>query len=58
VAIGSYPQVDAADYRVWVTVEALDGDVVDRAVARLLEVLPTGTVVRVENPTAAHPIED
>lgn len=50
VAIGSYPQVEAADHRIWVTVEALDGDVLDRAVARLLELLPAEVVVRVERP--------
>jgi molybdenum cofactor synthesis domain-containing protein len=48
VAIGSYPQLEAADHRIWVTVEADDRGLLDRAFARLLELLPAGTVVRVE----------
>ena len=48
VAIGSYPQLEAVDYRIWVTVEAEDGGVLDLAVGRLLAVLPAGVVVRVE----------
>ena len=48
VAIGSYPRLDAAIERVRVTVEAEDPGEVDRAVARLLELLPADHVVRVE----------
>jgi molybdenum cofactor synthesis domain-containing protein len=50
VSIGSYPRLEAEDYRIWVTVEAEERDAVDRAVARLLALLPEGTVVRVERP--------
>jgi len=57
VTIGSYPQLDAADYRIWVTVEAENGAAVDRAVARLLEVLPAGEVVRVESDSGPAPPE-
>jgi len=50
VKIGSYPRLEAEDFRVWVTVEAEDGDVLAQAVARLLALLPADEVVRVENP--------
>jgi len=53
VAIGSYPQLEAADYRIWVTVEAEEPDAVALAVARLLAVLPAKVVVRVERPGEA-----
>lgn len=48
--IGSYPRIDAADYRVLVTVEHEDEPVVSRAVARLLALLPADRVLRVEGP--------
>jgi hypothetical protein len=57
VAIGSYPQLEAADHRIWVTVEAEEPDAVELAVARLLAVLPASVVVRVERPPP-RPIED
>ena len=50
VAIGSYPQLEAEDYRIWVTIEAEETDAVELAVARLLALLPADAVVRVERP--------
>jgi molybdenum cofactor synthesis domain-containing protein len=54
VKIGSYPRLEAEDFRIWVTVEAEDGDVLEGAVARLLALLPADEVVRVER-APAHP---
>jgi molybdopterin-biosynthesis enzyme MoeA-like protein len=48
VLIGSYPRIDAEDHRVMVTVEAVDPALVDRARQRLLELLPSEWIVRVE----------
>jgi molybdenum cofactor synthesis domain-containing protein len=48
VAIGSYPRLDDPRERVRITVEAMEADAVERAVARLLELLPTSRVVRTE----------
>jgi molybdenum cofactor synthesis domain-containing protein len=48
VKIGSYPRYEEEDHRVWVTVEAADGDKVGAAVDRLLELLPKDEVVRVD----------
>ncbi len=48
VQIGSYPRMDEPDYRVRITVESTDAGAVDSAVDRLLELLPTDRVVRVE----------
>jgi len=48
VAIGSYPRLDERDFKVWVSVEGRESSAVDRAVARLLELLPPEQVVRVE----------
>ena len=48
VQIGSYPRMDDADHRVRVTVESTDAGAVDRAVARLQELLPEDKVIRVE----------
>ena len=50
VSIGSYPQLEAEDYRIWVTVEAEERDAVELALARLLALLPADAVVRVERP--------
>jgi molybdenum cofactor synthesis domain-containing protein len=58
VSIGSYPQLEAEDYRIWVTVEAEELDAVELALARLLAVLPADAVVRVERPPSSRPIED
>jgi molybdenum cofactor synthesis domain-containing protein len=55
VKIGSYPHLEAADYRIWITVEAEDADILERAVARLLELLPPDEVVRVEHPPTQPP---
>jgi molybdenum cofactor synthesis domain-containing protein len=49
VAIGSYPVFDAElDYRVKVTIEAVDRAQVEDALARILAGLPTGAVIRQE----------
>jgi molybdenum cofactor synthesis domain-containing protein len=58
VAIGSYPQLEAEDYRIWVTVEAEERDAVELAVTRLLALLPADAVVRVERPSSPQPIKD
>jgi len=49
VKIGSYPRFDAEDHRVWVTVEGAASDAVNSAIERLLELLPDGEVVRVDD---------
>ncbi|WP_375773301.1 molybdopterin-binding protein [Archangium gephyra] len=49
VAIGSYPMFDRSlDYSVKVTVESVEKDAVEVAVARLQTGLPSGSVVRTE----------
>jgi molybdenum cofactor synthesis domain-containing protein len=48
VKIGSYPQFEAGDHRVWVTVEAAAAADVESAVKRLLDLIPPDQVVRVE----------
>ena len=48
VKIGSYPRLGDPDHRVRVTVESRDPAVADRAMQRLLELLPPDHVVRVE----------
>ena len=49
VAIGSYPMFDRTlDYPVKVTVESVEKDAVEEAVARLQAGLPTGSVLRTE----------
>ena len=49
VKIGSYPRHDAnQDHQVWITIEAATDDEVGQAVERLLELLPTDEVVRVD----------
>jgi molybdenum cofactor synthesis domain-containing protein len=49
VKIGSYPRHESGgDHQVWVTVEAPTRADTDAAVDRLLELLPTGDVVRVD----------
>jgi molybdenum cofactor synthesis domain-containing protein len=50
VEIGSYPRFDDADHRVKVTLEAKDRARVAAALAALLAVLPSGSVVRTEGP--------
>jgi molybdenum cofactor synthesis domain-containing protein len=48
VQVGSYPRFDAVDYRVMVTLESKDTELVGRAAAALAESLPPGVVVKVE----------
>jgi len=48
VSIGSYPRLGNVEYQVWVTVEAPGPEAVNRTVARLVELIPPGDLVRVE----------
>jgi molybdenum cofactor synthesis domain-containing protein len=48
VAIGSYPRIEAQDYRVVVTLECQDEHECARAADALARLLPDGVVVRVE----------
>jgi molybdenum cofactor synthesis domain-containing protein len=48
VKIGSYPTFGQADYRLWVTIEGMDPERVERARRRLLEIIPTAEVIRSE----------
>lgn len=49
VKIGSYPRIEAADHRLWITVEAVSATEVAAATDRLLDLLPSNEVVRVED---------
>ncbi|MCI0546824.1 MAG: molybdopterin-binding protein [Candidatus Rokubacteria bacterium] len=46
--LGSYPEFANPEYKVKVTLESKDAELVARAVRELLAVLPTGALVRVE----------
>ena len=46
--LGSYPEFSNPEYKVKVTLESKDRDLMERAVAELLSRLPTGSIVRVE----------
>ncbi|MCK5376225.1 MAG: competence/damage-inducible protein A [Acidobacteria bacterium] len=49
VKIGSYPRFgEGVDHRLWISLEAIDGEKVAAATDRLLELLPEKDVVRVE----------
>jgi molybdopterin-biosynthesis enzyme MoeA-like protein len=48
VKIGSYPRMGDPDHRLRITVEGEDPEALDRAVARLRELLPAGSVLRIE----------
>ena len=49
VKIGSYPRFgEETDHRLWITLEAIDGEKVAAATEGLLELLPSNEVVRVE----------
>lgn len=48
VAIGSYPKIDQPDYKVIVTMESTDAALILRATETLLDLLPKGSVIRVE----------
>jgi molybdenum cofactor synthesis domain-containing protein len=48
VLLGSYPEFSNPEYKVKVTLESKDGELVERAVAALLARLPRESVVRVE----------
>ncbi len=48
VKIGSYPRSEGEDHRVWITLESADSEAANAALDRLLEVLDTTEVVRVE----------
>ncbi|MCP4899144.1 MAG: competence/damage-inducible protein A [bacterium] len=49
VKIGSYPQIEEGDHRVWVTLEDEDKKVLADATQHLLRLLPSDEIVRVEN---------
>lgn len=46
--LGSYPKIGNSEYRVKLTLESKDKDYVERAFAHLLQLLPTGCVVKTE----------
>ena len=50
VRIGSYPRLDAEDYRVMVTVESTDAGLVRLSVDRLRAVIPAERIVRIGEP--------
>jgi FAD synthetase len=47
--LGSYPKIGDAEYRVKVTLESKNKDYVERAFSYLLELLPQGCVVKIED---------
>ena len=55
VKIGSYPRLETDEFRIWVTVEATNGGIIEQAIARLVALLPPDEVVRVEQPPAGPP---
>jgi len=48
VKIGSYPRFGETEFRVWISLESVDGARVAAAVGRLLELLPPEDVVRID----------
>ena len=48
IEIGSYPRFDTTEYKVKITVEARDRELVERGIAHLLSRLDAAAVVRVE----------
>lgn len=48
VAVGSYPKVNLPEYKVMVTLESREADVLERAFRMLLDVLPKEYVVKTE----------
>jgi molybdenum cofactor synthesis domain-containing protein len=46
--LGSYPELDEANYRVKITLESKDAAYLDRAFSRLVELLPKDAVCKVE----------
>ncbi len=48
VAVGSYPNFGAGDYRVKITLEATEAGAVERARSLLIKLLPPSTIVRTE----------
>jgi len=48
IDVGSYPKVGLPDYKVVVMLESTDSAELDRAEARLMELLPEGVVVKAE----------
>ena len=48
VKIGSYPRFEPTDHSLWVTLESLDRDALEGAVARLIGLLPADELVRTE----------
>ena len=56
VKVGAYPFVDHPDFKTIITVQASESSQVDAAVAELLEMMPSGYVLRVE--TGLHTNEN
>ncbi|HSO21982.1 MAG TPA: molybdopterin-binding protein [Chondromyces sp.] len=48
VKIGSYPRFGESDFRLWISLEGVDGAHVSAALDRLLELLPPEDVVRID----------
>src|SRR5215831_6245149 len=48
ILLGSYPKIGNSEYRVKLTLESKDKDYVERAFAHLMQLLPTGCVVKTE----------
>lgn len=48
VQLGSYPELDASDYRVKLTLESQNPEIVEHATTRLLSLLPEKDVVRTQ----------
>jgi molybdenum cofactor synthesis domain-containing protein len=46
--LGSYPRIGNPDYRVKLTLESKDADYLDRAFRHLMDLLPSGAVVKTE----------
>ena len=46
LSVGSYPKLGLPDYKVIVTIEGIDAAVVDEAVAKLVGLVPMGSVVK------------
>ena len=46
--LGSYPKIGNSEYRVKLTLESKDKEYVEHAFAHLMQLLPTGCVVKTE----------
>jgi hypothetical protein len=46
--LGSYPRIGNPEYRVKLTLESKDAEYLDRAFRHLMDLLPSGAVVKTE----------